>query len=65
MPAARTHVCSSACRHAAALLELAAYYKAAGQRTKLSPEVRDSVLRHLDLAQTGVPKQEEKVLGLF
>ncbi|GFR47648.1 hypothetical protein Agub_g9391 [Astrephomene gubernaculifera] len=54
-----------------ALAELGEYYMAHGQRARLSPGVRDSVLGHLDAAraalggQEGEEGEEGKVLGLF
>ncbi|KAG2434983.1 hypothetical protein HYH02_011982 [Chlamydomonas schloesseri] len=51
-----------------ALAELGEFYLAYGQRTKLTPPVRESVLRHLKAARSALPEEEGgsgKVLGLF
>lgn len=51
-----------------ALAELGEFYLAYGQRTKLTPPVRESVLRHLKAARSALPEEEgsaSKVLGLF
>ncbi|KAG2425930.1 hypothetical protein HXX76_013304 [Chlamydomonas incerta] len=51
-----------------ALAELGEFYLAYGQRTKLTPPVRESILRHLKAARAALPEEEggdSKVLGLF
>ncbi|GLC42054.1 hypothetical protein PLESTM_001281000 [Pleodorina starrii] len=52
-----------------ALAELGEFYLAYGQRTKLTPPVRESVLRHLSAARAALPGEPEKkgsgLLDLF
>ncbi|GIL58920.1 hypothetical protein Vafri_13929, partial [Volvox africanus] len=52
-----------------ALSELGEFYMVYGQRTKLTPPVRESVLKHLSAAKEALPAEPEKkgagLLGLF
>ncbi|EFJ50297.1 hypothetical protein VOLCADRAFT_116830 [Volvox carteri f. nagariensis] len=43
-----------------ALSELGEFYMAYGQRTKLTPPVRESVLKHLAAAKEALPAEPEK-----
>jgi hypothetical protein len=48
---------------AGALSELGRFYQAAGPRSRLSEEVKGSVLAHLDAVEAALPAEEKSLLG--
>jgi hypothetical protein len=46
-----------------ALSELGRFYQAAGPRSRLSEEVKGSVLAHLDAVEAALPPEEKSLLG--